>query len=171
MAKVNPWGGAIAHGHPLGATGAGLMAKMLAGLEATGGQFGLQVMCIGHGQATATIVDDVGSVELRETSQPVYDAPVALQLLREDPDTGAEHYVVRYPPGLRARWHRHTAAHTIVVLEGHLDANGRTVGPGAYCHFPGGVPMHHAPAGDDGCLFLILFEGPFDVELVDRPDV
>jgi acetyl-CoA C-acetyltransferase/acetyl-CoA acyltransferase len=55
--KVNPWGGAIAHGHPLGATGGGLMAKMLAGLEATGGQFGLQVMCIGHGQATATIVE------------------------------------------------------------------------------------------------------------------
>lgn len=57
MAKVNPWGGAIAHGHPLGATGAGLMAKMLAGLEATGGRFGLQVMCIGHGMATATIVE------------------------------------------------------------------------------------------------------------------
>ncbi|PZN12340.1 MAG: steroid 3-ketoacyl-CoA thiolase [Bacillota bacterium] len=57
MSKVNPWGGAIAHGHPLGATGAGLMAKMLAGLEATGGQFGLQVMCIGHGQATATIIE------------------------------------------------------------------------------------------------------------------
>lgn len=57
MAKVNPWGGAIAHGHPLGATGAGLMAKMLAGLEATGGQFGLQTMCIGHGMATATIVE------------------------------------------------------------------------------------------------------------------
>jgi acetyl-CoA acetyltransferase family protein len=56
-AKVNPWGGAIAHGHPLGATGAGLMAKMLAGLEATGGQFGLQVMCIGHGMATATILE------------------------------------------------------------------------------------------------------------------
>ncbi len=57
MAKVNPWGGAIAHGHPLGATGAGLMAKMLAGLEATGGTLGLQVMCIGHGQATATIIE------------------------------------------------------------------------------------------------------------------
>ncbi|MBB1626513.1 thiolase family protein [Achromobacter sp. UMC71] len=56
-ARVNPWGGAIAHGHPLGATGAGLMAKMLAGLRATGGQFGLQVMCIGHGMATATIVE------------------------------------------------------------------------------------------------------------------
>jgi acetyl-CoA acetyltransferase len=57
MEKVNPWGGAIAHGHPLGATGAGLMAKMLAGLVATDGALGLQVMCIGHGQATATIVE------------------------------------------------------------------------------------------------------------------
>ena len=59
MDKVNPWGGAIAHGHPLGATGAGLMAKMLTGLEATDGQFGLQVMCIGHGMATATIIERV----------------------------------------------------------------------------------------------------------------
>ncbi|HEX7951930.1 MAG TPA: thiolase family protein [Burkholderiales bacterium] len=59
MARVNPWGGAIAHGHPLGATGAGLMAKMIAGLEATGGTLGLQVMCIGHGQATATIVERI----------------------------------------------------------------------------------------------------------------
>jgi acetyl-CoA acetyltransferase family protein len=55
--KVNPWGGAIAHGHPLGATGAGLMAKMIAGLEAVDGQFGLQVMCIGHGMATATVIE------------------------------------------------------------------------------------------------------------------
>jgi acetyl-CoA acyltransferase len=59
LSKVNPWGGAIAHGHPLGATGGGLMSKMLAGLEATDGQFGLQVMCIGHGQATATIIERV----------------------------------------------------------------------------------------------------------------
>ena len=57
MDRVNPWGGAIAHGHPLGATGAGLMAKMLAGLETTDGQFGLQVMCVAHGMATATIVE------------------------------------------------------------------------------------------------------------------
>ena len=59
MAKVNPWGGAIAHGHPLGATGAGLMAKMVAGLEATDGTLGLQVMCIGHGMATATILERI----------------------------------------------------------------------------------------------------------------
>jgi acetyl-CoA acetyltransferase family protein len=57
--KLNPWGGAIAHGHPLGATGGGLMAKMLAGLEATGGAIGLQTMCIGHGMATATIIERI----------------------------------------------------------------------------------------------------------------
>ncbi|MES2258378.1 MAG: thiolase family protein [Pseudomonadota bacterium] len=59
MDKVNPWGGAIAHGHPLGASGAGLMAKMLCGLETTGGTLGLQVMCIGHGMATATIIERI----------------------------------------------------------------------------------------------------------------
>jgi acetyl-CoA acetyltransferase family protein len=56
---TNPWGGAIAHGHPLGATGAGLMAKMVAGLEATDGQIGLQVMCIGHGMSTATVIERI----------------------------------------------------------------------------------------------------------------
>lgn len=57
MGKVNPNGGAIAHGHPLGATGAVLMTKLLYELERIDGQFGLQLMCIGHGMATATIIE------------------------------------------------------------------------------------------------------------------
>lgn len=57
MAKVNPWGGAVAHGHPIGGTGAILMAKLLAGLDSIDGKFGLQVMCAGHGMATATIIE------------------------------------------------------------------------------------------------------------------
>lgn len=57
MDRLNPWGGAIAHGHPLGGTGAGLLAKMLSGLDHVHGRFGLQVMCIGHGMATATIIE------------------------------------------------------------------------------------------------------------------
>ena len=59
MDKVNPNGGAIAHGHPLGATGAVLMTKLVHELERTGGRFGLQTMCIGHGMATATIIERV----------------------------------------------------------------------------------------------------------------
>ena len=52
--KTNPNGGAIALGHPLGATGAVLITKLLNELERTGGRFGLQTMCEGGGQANAT---------------------------------------------------------------------------------------------------------------------
>src|SRR3990172_251327 len=58
-ARVNPNGGAIAMGHPLGATGAILMTKLLHHLERAGGRYGLQTMCIGHGMATATIIERV----------------------------------------------------------------------------------------------------------------
>jgi acetyl-CoA acetyltransferase family protein len=59
MAKVNPNGGAIAHGHPLGATGAALMTKLVYELQRTHARYGLQTMCIGHGMATATVIERV----------------------------------------------------------------------------------------------------------------
>ena len=59
-AKVNVNGGAIALGHPLGATGARLMTTLLAELERTGGRYGLQTMCEGGGQANVTIVERLG---------------------------------------------------------------------------------------------------------------
>jgi len=55
--KVNVNGGAIALGHPLGATGARLMTTMLHELERTGGRYGLQTMCEGGGQANVTIIE------------------------------------------------------------------------------------------------------------------
>ena len=57
MAKVNVNGGAIALGHPLGATGVRLMTTMLNELERTGGRYGLQTMCEGGGQANVTIIE------------------------------------------------------------------------------------------------------------------
>ncbi len=59
MERVNPNGGAIALGHPLGATGAILMTKLIYELHRTGGRYGLQTMCIGHGMATATVLERV----------------------------------------------------------------------------------------------------------------
>jgi quercetin dioxygenase-like cupin family protein len=115
----------------------------------------------------AVIVGKLDTLDLGRSSPVVYDRPIDLRLLYQDPASGAEHYVVRYPAGLVAQWHRHTAAQTIVVLEGRLEANGEVIGPGAYCHFPGGEPMHHAPAGDEPCLFITIFDGPFDVEPLD----
>jgi acetyl-CoA C-acetyltransferase len=58
--RTNPNGGAIALGHPLGATGAILMTKLVHELERTGGRYGLQAMCEGGGQANATIIERVG---------------------------------------------------------------------------------------------------------------
>jgi acetyl-CoA C-acetyltransferase len=56
-ARTNPNGGAIALGHPLGATGARLMTSLLHELERTGGRYGLQTMCEGGGQANVTILE------------------------------------------------------------------------------------------------------------------
>lgn len=56
-ARLNPRGGAIALGHPLGASGARVMTTMLAALEDTGGRYGLQVMCEAGGMANATIIE------------------------------------------------------------------------------------------------------------------
>jgi acetyl-CoA acyltransferase len=60
MAKVNPNGGAIAIGHPLGCSGAKLMATLLYELERAGGRYGLQTMCEGGGMANATIIERLG---------------------------------------------------------------------------------------------------------------
>jgi acetyl-CoA acyltransferase len=58
--RVNPRGGAIALGHPLGASGARLLTTLLAHLDATGGRYGLQTMCEAGGMANAMIVERLG---------------------------------------------------------------------------------------------------------------
>jgi len=60
LERVNPDGGAIAHGHPLGATGAVLMTKLVYELQDRQARWGLQTMCIGHGMATATVLERSG---------------------------------------------------------------------------------------------------------------
>jgi acetyl-CoA acetyltransferase family protein len=55
--KVNPWGGAIALGHPLGSTGTRLITTLLNGLEFSGGRYGIASLCIGHGQGMATLIE------------------------------------------------------------------------------------------------------------------
>lgn len=57
QSKLNVNGGAIALGHPLGASGAKLMTTLVHELERTGDRYGLQTMCEGHGMANATIIE------------------------------------------------------------------------------------------------------------------
>jgi len=56
-ARVNPWGGAIALGHPVGASGGRLLANLLGALEEKGGRYGLQTMCESGGMANATLIE------------------------------------------------------------------------------------------------------------------
>jgi len=57
--KLNPNGGAIAMGHPLGATGAIILGTLVDELERTGGRYGLATLCIGGGMGIATIVERI----------------------------------------------------------------------------------------------------------------
>lgn len=109
------------------------------------------------------VVEELLSLALEDSHIEIYDRPVGVRLLYQDPDSGAEHYLIRYPEGLRAQPHRHSAAHTIVVLEGGLEVDGRRLAPGAYAHHPAQTVMHHAPAPGHGCRFVLIFHGPYDV--------
>lgn len=115
----------------------------------------------------ATLINDLASLRLDEpgaSAAALYDRPIGLRLLYRDDVSGQEHYLIRYHAGVQCRIHRHTAAHTIVVLQGSLEANGEVLGPGSYAHFPAGQPMRHQPAPGRECLFVIVFHGPFDAE-------
>jgi acetyl-CoA C-acetyltransferase len=59
LARVNVCGGAIALGHPLGATGARLLTTLVHALARTGGRYGMVTMCEGGGQANVTIIERV----------------------------------------------------------------------------------------------------------------
>jgi len=115
-------------------------------------------------------IEDLTTLELQapgSAAAAVYDQPIGVRVLYEDPQTGEEHYLIRYPAGVKGRAHTHTTAHTMVVLEGLLDVNGHVVGPGSYVHFPAGESMKHQAAPGESCLFVIMFHGPFDVSIAD----
>jgi len=122
-------------------------------------------MQLGH----TVVVADLRTADLERpgaSAASVYDRPIGLRLLHEDAQSG-EHYLIRYPAGLKGLVHQHSAAHTIVVIEGKLDANDQIIGPGSYAHFPANQPMRHQSGGDEDCLFVIIFHGPFDVHVLE----
>ena len=113
------------------------------------------------------VVRDLLGLDLPQRTLSAYDRPIGLRLLHEDPDSGVELYVVEYSEGTSAAWHRHSVAHTIVVLEGRLEVNGVGIGPGDLCRYPAGTRMKHEPSPGSGCRFLMVFEGTSDVTLIE----
>jgi hypothetical protein len=114
----------------------------------------------------AVVVDAVMALEAPPKKIAVYDREIGSGCVRRSRD---ERGALPDPLSGRtkAKLHRHTAAQTIVVLEGRLLVNGKVVGPGAYCHFPPGEPMLHAPTDHESCTFVTIFHGEADVEALD----
>ena len=115
------------------------------------------------------VIQDLVTLELPPRKLDPYDREIGLLLVHEDADSGVEIYVVEYPAGMQGRWHRHPSAHTILVLHGQLEVNGTVIGPASLCRYAAAMPMHHAPAGDAPCRFVIVFEGASEVEVIDPP--
>jgi quercetin dioxygenase-like cupin family protein len=130
-----------------------------------GGLTAADITCRMDRMSGPVIHADLHAIPLRTTEQPAYDRPFELELLHHDERSGAEHYVVRYRPGTRAHPHRHTAAHTIIVLDGHMTVDDQLLGPGGYAHHPGGTIMLHEPAEDESCTFVLIFDASFDLHL------
>jgi quercetin dioxygenase-like cupin family protein len=110
---------------------------------------------------------ELRSLDLDEREMDVYDKPIGIRQLFEDPVSGAEHHLIRYPEGMKGRRHRHSVAHTILVLDGAIEIDGQVLGPGGYAHHPANTPMLHQAAPGHGTLFVIMFDGPFDVTILD----
>ena len=58
----------------------------------------------------------------------------------------------------------------MIVLSGELIANGQPLGRGGYAHFPGGTAMLHEPAEEHDCTFVLIFDGPFDLDVMESAD-
>jgi quercetin dioxygenase-like cupin family protein len=95
--------------------------------------------------APAVVIQtDLTMLELHDSQPVIYDRPIGIRQVYKDPVSGDEHYVIRYPPDLRARRHSHTVAHTVIVLDGVMEANAHRVPAGSYAHFEAGTVT---PAG------------------------
>jgi acetyl-CoA C-acetyltransferase len=79
MEKVNPNGGAIAPGHPVGATGCFLTTKAVHKLHRTDGEYGLMAMCCGGGLGTGTLIQKIWYSESRQAAAVSLRAEVTLR--------------------------------------------------------------------------------------------
>lgn len=72
----------------------------------------------------------LGPFELDQSQPEIYDRPIQLRVCYQGPGSGAEHYLVRYSPGLRSQPIATAPAHTIIVLEGAMEVDGQLLQPG-----------------------------------------
>ncbi len=90
------------------------------------------------------------------------------KLLLQDPDTGMEIRLLRYPAGFTATWHTHPCAHGMYVLEGTLVTHQGTFGPGGFVWFPEGMLMQHGAPADSDVVMLFITNKKFAIHFVEK---
>jgi quercetin dioxygenase-like cupin family protein len=90
------------------------------------------------------------------------------KLLLQDPDTGMEIRLVRYPAGFVTTWHTHSCAHGMHVLEGTLVTHGGRLGPGGFVWFPEGIPMEHGATAETDAVVLFITNKKFDIHFLEK---
>ena len=88
--------------------------------------------------------------------------------LLQDPDTGMEVSLLRYPAGFTMKWHTHTCAHGMYVLEGVLATHAGNYGPGSFVWFPKGMLMEHGATAQTDAIVLFITNKKFDIRFASE---
>ena len=92
------------------------------------------------------------------------------KLLLQDPDTGMEIRLVRYPAGFMTTWHTHHCAHGMYVLEGTLVTHAGRLGPGGFVWFPEGMRMEHGASAESDAVVIFITNKKFDIHFLGNEE-
>ncbi len=98
---------------------------------------------------------------------PVTGKTIQRKHFLQDPDTGMEVMVVRYPAGVFTPPHTHPCAHGMFVISGHLRTHDGTYGPGDFVWYPQGNIGVHGATEDGPATLVFMTNKPFDLTFVD----
>ena len=114
------------------------------------------------------IAIDTNKVPWEERFQKFLNKSNFRKLLLEDPDTGMEITLTRYPAGFTTKWHTHHCAHGMYVLEGTLATHAGNYGPGSFVWFPEGMLMEHGATATEDAVVLFITNKKFDIHFVEE---
>lgn len=120
-----------------------------------------------HAQGLTAI--DTGSLPWEERFNEKIGRALYRKNLIEDPDTGMEVRLVRYPAGVINPLHTHNCAHGMYVLEGTLVTHAGNYGPGSFVWFPEGIDMEHGASTEADVTVLFITNKPFDIHYASEP--
>jgi len=112
---------------------------------------------------------DTTAMPWEERYQAVLGRSNFRKLLLQDPDTGMEIRLIRYPTGFMTTWHTHRCAHGMYVLEGTLVTHAGNYGPGGFVWFPEGMLMEHGAGAEGDVVALFITNKKFDIHFRDEP--